>query len=218
MRDLIGKVFNRWTVLSFSHKQNSDDYWVCLCQCGGKKTIFGGSLVRGLSKSCGCLKRDIAAERSKNFVDTDLVKKLYEEGKTHQEIADMLKVDRTLIGKRLQKMNVAPRKFNPVMFGQENPMWKGGKVDDGYGYIQISVPNHPRANGKCSYVLEHIIIMESHIGRHLKWISAGHGDNEVVHHINRNKKDNRIENLQLMTHREHMALHGKVNIKNIYGS
>jgi hypothetical protein len=47
---------------------------------------------------------------------------------------------------------------------------------------------------------QHVVFMERKIGRRLE-------KNEVVHHINGNKHDNRIENLQLMTNREHGLLH-----------
>ena len=56
-----------------------------------------------------------------------------------------------------------------------------------------------RNNGVSS--VEHRIIMERHIGRKLS-------DIEVVHHINGNKRDNRIENLQLLPDR---ATHNRIH-------
>ena len=46
----------------------------------------------------------------------------------------------------------------------------------------------------------HILLMEKILGRELN-------KNEVVHHINGDKQDNRPENLQVMTRAEHTALH-----------
>lgn len=67
-------------------------------------------------------------------------------------------------------------------------------------YNYAIVPNHHRAtvNG---YVLEHIIIAENHLGRILE-------ENEIVHHDNHIKKDNRIENLTVKDKIQHLKDHG----------
>jgi hypothetical protein len=49
--------------------------------------------------------------------------------------------------------------------------------------------------------------MERYLGRYLDYYRPGHPDNEVVHHINHNRQDNRSENLQLMKQSEHTRLH-----------
>lgn len=67
------------------------------------------------------------------------------------------------------------------------------------GYIEVYSPDHPNAS-KNGYVMEHKLVMEKHIGRRLE-------RDEVVHHINHVRDDNRINNLQLMTFKEHASLH-----------
>lgn len=78
-------------------------------------------------------------------------------------------------------------------------MWKIEKLIKKGDYMYALVPNHPKAT-KNGYVLEHRIIMENYLGRILE-------DNEVVHHLNHDKFDNRLENLQVLTHNKHSKLH-----------
>jgi hypothetical protein len=62
-------------------------------------------------------------------------------------------------------------------------------------------------------IKEHIKVMQDHIGRELK-------EDEVVHHINGDRLDNLLENLQLMTRGEHSRLHRLQELaegKNLFG-
>ena len=79
-------------------------------------------------------------------------------------------------------------------------MWTIRKVVSKGEYNYAVVPEHPNRTNN-NYVLEHRVIMENHLGRLLR-------DDEVIHHKNGNKKDNRIENLELLTNEEHTKLHG----------
>lgn len=67
------------------------------------------------------------------------------------------------------------------------------------GYILLYKPGYPKANKK-GYVREHVFVIEEFLGRTLT-------EDEVVHHIDENKANNKIENLQLMTKYEHKCLH-----------
>lgn len=69
------------------------------------------------------------------------------------------------------------------------------------GYVLAYAPLHPNAH-KDGYVMLHTIIIERSIGRYLN-------KDEVVHHINHDRTDNRIENLLLMKKKEHMSMHMK---------
>ena len=101
------------------------------------------------------------------------------------------------------------RKFpeeNRNQHSSQNNNWKGGKHLNAKGYVLIRKEGHPRASKRGNYVREHIILIEQNIGRYLK-------DDEIVHHINGNKSDNRLENLMLMKHGKHSSLHRKKELK-----
>lgn len=77
-----------------------------------------------------------------------------------------------------------------------------GRVLNWAGYVEIFSPEHPFRNNH-NRVKEHRLVMEKHLGRYLE-------KGEDVHHINENKQDNRIENLELLTHSEHTSMHNPI--------
>jgi hypothetical protein len=83
----------------------------------------------------------------------------------------------------------------PRKKGEQASNWKGGRYIDPYGYVLIRASSHHRTHQN-GYVFEHIIIMESYLGRELR-------QDEIVHHKNGVKDDNRIDNLELMTDSQH---------------
>lgn len=83
----------------------------------------------------------------------------------------------------------------------------GERRIDSEGYVNIYVG--PKTSDKCLYagighycgsVREHILVMERHIERPIK-------KGEAIHHIDGDKTNNNIKNLQLMTVAEHNACH-----------
>lgn len=83
--------------------------------------------------------------------------------------------------------------------GEKHHNWKGGRSTTGNGYMMVLAPGHKYASQR-GYVLEHRYVMEKHIGRYLE-------PHEHVHHINGNKLDNRIENLVVISHLQHIRNH-----------
>lgn len=64
--DMIGKTFDRWTVIKFSHTNyRGNALWNCVCICGIKRIVLGHSLRSGKSLSCGCLCREETSRSNK---------------------------------------------------------------------------------------------------------------------------------------------------------
>lgn len=157
----------------------------------------------------------------------------YESGKSLADLQELFDVPARTIHSRLVKLNI-PRRSVGVPHGYEfseernrklrkprgeMPLSVREKISEGRkshydgmngyghtkahngGYVCVYCPDHPYAH-KDGYVMLHTVLMERRIGRYLE-------SDEVVHHINHDRSDNRIENLLLMKKKDHMSMHMK---------
>ena len=65
--DITGQRFGRLTVIKEAdnrHYARRNSYWECLCDCGNTIVIQGGALRSGHTRSCGCLVKELLAERA----------------------------------------------------------------------------------------------------------------------------------------------------------
>lgn len=162
-------------------------------------------------KLYGIKRRDVNEERSlrtkKGKTDQEFSSYLYQEYHIHNKSISLLSRELDVSPRILYKYFDAygiPR----LNHKQANAKFNSGKNNHKYvngrrshdGYVQILKPGHPSADAH-GYVYEHRLVMEEHLGRYLK-------SEEVVHHKNHIRNDNRIENLQLFASpADHAAFH-----------
>jgi hypothetical protein len=90
------------------------------------------------------------------------------------------------------------RWFGNPQKGSDNPRWRGGRKDtEGYNAIRMFPGDdfYPQRS-QDGYILEHRLVMMRHLGRPLL-------SSEIVHHLDGNRYNNKLENLQLTTRGTH---------------
>lgn len=119
----------------------------------------------------------------------ELIRPHLEEGKTSAEIAEAVGLTTVTVNRAARRIGIAPVN-----------RYHKGEIITHNGYRMIKAPDgHPGADGK-GYIREHRLVMEKKLGRRLD-------PEEVVHHINHDKLDNRPENLEVMTLAQHTSSH-----------
>lgn len=63
--DLAGNQYGRLEVVELAPKRGGRTMWKCRCVCGSELDVNASSLRRGLTKSCGCHRRDAAKRMGK---------------------------------------------------------------------------------------------------------------------------------------------------------
>ena len=95
-----------------------------------------------------------------------------------------------------------PNSWNNTKRGAAHHRWADRKMISSHGYVKVRVGReHPLAD-RNGYAYEHLLV----------WVSAGRempAPNELLHHGNEDKSDNRLSNLELKLRTTHGAEHIK---------
>lgn len=59
IKDISGNKYGRLKVISLAYIKNEQSYYNCICDCGTKCIKGRKNLVAGLTKSCGCLSKEV---------------------------------------------------------------------------------------------------------------------------------------------------------------
>lgn len=156
-----------------------------------------GTQFRTLSESVS-----LRARERKKIPDAQLLVDLYVDKKlSASQIAKMVGCSQSTVLKSLHEAGVEVRNTSQAvrtlnLRGSKASQWKGGKMNSqGYIYIYIYCGH---VGGKSIYRPEHVLVWERAHGP----LPAGW----VVHHLNGDRKDNRLENLVALPRSEHSSV------------
>lgn len=115
---------------------------------------------------------------------------LHSQNLSQINIGKQVGVSQSVISRVLRQHNLKPN--NPCGNGKgvDSYSWKGGIVKTPCGYIQEMSDAFPSMRNKSGYIAQHRLVMARYLNRPLeKW--------ETVHHIDGNRENNDISNLQI---------------------
>lgn len=129
-----------------------------------------------------------------------LRKEYLEKERSLTNIARELNCSSSLVKEMLQVngIDIRDRSKYQKNMGESNGFYNGGITND-RGYLIIKLPNNHLASHD-GYVRLHDLLAEYYFNHILQ-------DNEVVHHKNEDKQDNRKCNLEIMEKESHDRLH-----------
>jgi transposase-like protein len=146
--------------------------------------------IQKICKRCGVTPVRKPYFRSFTQEQVAEISRRWQSGESQAAIARSVGATQTTVSKLLQRYGFTIESRHPK--GDRHGSWRGGRYMAG-GYVWVTADGSPYRDEMAStmgYILEHRLVMAQHLGRPLT-------SRETVHHINGDKIDNRIENLQL---------------------
>lgn len=237
-KDIIGKQFGEWTVLSFDKKiytkgGNSRLYYWCRCSCGVEKSVDGTALRNGRSFSCGHNNRIKDADYiGKKFGRLTPLKRVeLKDSKSHVgfecvcECGNLCIVDAThlLDGHTKSCGCYQKERIRETLKRYNNIVEKGdiAEIYDSNNNVAIIDSEDiervaPVCWCKCKNGYFYGTASSSDILLHRYIMRLAPGDKRVVDHINGNPLDNRKSNLRICTTQENVW-NQRLYDKNRYG-
>ena len=64
-KDLTGRRFGHLIAEKMNNRSNNGNMWLCKCDCGNETLVLSTNLLKGHSKSCGCLRVDTIVKQNR---------------------------------------------------------------------------------------------------------------------------------------------------------
>ena len=165
-------------------------YWNCICECGHERIVDGRNLRSGITKSCGCLNKEINSRKAKGIPFTrehrDKISNAHK-GKKHSEE---------------HKRKNSEAKLG-LYVGENNPNWRGGIAREPYSFNFVSKLRE-KIRERDNYQCQICAMKESNL--------IGYHRELPVHHIDYDKTNDKTENLITLCH----SCHSKTSFNREY--
>lgn len=181
-------------VIYFFYKSRTDTTFYCSSKCQMTGRLKRNWNSKTLSKECLNCKKEFKTYKSQDNI--------FCSNKCHYALTkkkSWLKYKQTCLV--CSKEFIPPRMAEGGTYCSRKCRGKHVTKDriERKGYWYIRLPEHPDSS-KQGYIAEHRVIMEKIIGRRLQ-------KHEDVHHIDHNKKNNTVRNLEVLDAADHRRYH-----------